>query len=640
MKKTILTLMLGIIVLSSISQPPQAFKYQAIVRNNSGEILQNQPVGIRISIHDVSAGGTLVYQETFSETTNQFGLVNLAIGNGSTTFGIFFNIVWGTDKKYLEIEIDDGGGYVSMGTSELLSVPYAMHATSTTHGDNLGDHTATQNIDLNDHFLSGNGGVSIDESTSDGVVVKLAGSPPNQVMGAGANGFEVQGAEANGLFVGYGLTGVTVNESAFYGVNILHAGIDGVRIVTAGNPSTQQISTEKNGFEVAGAEGFGLFVGHADKDGINIHSSGEDGISVYNSGMDGLNIHNPVDDGLQINNPGNNGIAIHDANNAGVYIDTPAGHGISIGNAGNKGVNIANPAEDGIYVYNAGNDGISINNSNDNGIEINNPVEDGVYIKNGNDDGICIENTVNNGIYVVDAGQIGAFINNSGGAGALIANSGAAGLVVANSGNIGVYVDDASEEGIKVNTLQSSHEWGVYTPDKIYAMNVTSKGNSTYAKNYGNSALEAGDIVCIAGGVEENVLDDLEYPVVYVVKADKGNSQAVFGVVEYKVSICEKQEEAGEGQPPELRKSLRYEEGNVLPGEYMSVIVFGMADVKVDPGDDVYSGESLTSGDGVARKVKIAEIAGITIAENTGILGKALEDSHGKVKIKVFVNCK
>ncbi len=123
-----LTALLFTILLNG--QPPQAFKYQAVVRNNSGEILQNQTVGVRISIHDATAGGTIVYQETFSETTNDYGLVNLEIGNGTPTIGTFAGIDWGSNSKFLETQIDPNGGvaYVPIGTSELLAVPYALYA--------------------------------------------------------------------------------------------------------------------------------------------------------------------------------------------------------------------------------------------------------------------------------------------------------------------------------------------------------------------------------------------------------------------------------------------------------------------------------------------------------------------------------
>ena len=85
MKKFILTASILILILAIYAQPPQAFKYQAVVRDNTGEIISNQAVGIQISIRNAIPNGYIVYQETFSVTTNEFGLVNLNIGSGFPT---------------------------------------------------------------------------------------------------------------------------------------------------------------------------------------------------------------------------------------------------------------------------------------------------------------------------------------------------------------------------------------------------------------------------------------------------------------------------------------------------------------------------------------------------------------------------
>ncbi|MBN1339102.1 MAG: hypothetical protein JXA03_07255 [Bacteroidales bacterium] len=113
-----------------IAQTPQSFKYQSVLRDNTGELLQNQLVGIRISIHTGTSGGTVVYRETFSNTTNQFGLLSLEIGTGTPVTGTFPGINWHNGSKFIEIEIDDAGGtnYISIGTTQLLSVPYALYA--------------------------------------------------------------------------------------------------------------------------------------------------------------------------------------------------------------------------------------------------------------------------------------------------------------------------------------------------------------------------------------------------------------------------------------------------------------------------------------------------------------------------------
>ncbi|MCD4695332.1 MAG: hypothetical protein K8S16_03740 [Bacteroidales bacterium] len=130
MKKTILlSAILMCITILIYAQPPQAFKYQAVVRDAAGEIISNQAVGIQISIRDAIPNGTIVYQETFSETTNQFGLISLNIGLGTPVgYYNFESIDWSTDSKFIEIEIDIGSGYIAMGTSELFSVPYALYS--------------------------------------------------------------------------------------------------------------------------------------------------------------------------------------------------------------------------------------------------------------------------------------------------------------------------------------------------------------------------------------------------------------------------------------------------------------------------------------------------------------------------------
>lgn len=115
---------------SAFSQAPQAFTYQAVVRNNSGDILANQLVALRISILNTSNSGPVVYQERHTPTSNALGLIDLNIGQGSVLSGSFSSINWGVDSKYIQIELDPAGGtnYSIMGTTQLLSVPYAMYA--------------------------------------------------------------------------------------------------------------------------------------------------------------------------------------------------------------------------------------------------------------------------------------------------------------------------------------------------------------------------------------------------------------------------------------------------------------------------------------------------------------------------------
>lgn len=114
------------------TQAPQFFKYQSIARNSTGLIIPNANVGLRITIHDLNATGIIVYQETHAISTNEFGLFSLSIGGGTPLVGTLSAVDWANGAKYLEIEGDLSGGtsYLPFGTSELLSVPYAIYANT------------------------------------------------------------------------------------------------------------------------------------------------------------------------------------------------------------------------------------------------------------------------------------------------------------------------------------------------------------------------------------------------------------------------------------------------------------------------------------------------------------------------------
>jgi hypothetical protein len=132
MKKITLFASMLFIAITLMAQTPQAFKYQAVARDASGNGLANQNVSFRISILQGNASGISVYSETHAVVTNEYGLVNLEIGNGSPVGGDFSLINWANDSYFIKVEMDETGesNYQFMGTSQLLSVPFAMHAGS------------------------------------------------------------------------------------------------------------------------------------------------------------------------------------------------------------------------------------------------------------------------------------------------------------------------------------------------------------------------------------------------------------------------------------------------------------------------------------------------------------------------------
>jgi trimeric autotransporter adhesin len=131
MKKTFLTFITSVALSASLwAQAPQAFNYQGVARDISGTALATKNISVKASILDGTATGTVVYTETHTIATNQFGLFTLSIGTGTVSSGTFANTNWASGNKYLKIEIDPNGGssYTMAGTTQLLSVPYAMYA--------------------------------------------------------------------------------------------------------------------------------------------------------------------------------------------------------------------------------------------------------------------------------------------------------------------------------------------------------------------------------------------------------------------------------------------------------------------------------------------------------------------------------
>jgi uncharacterized protein (TIGR02145 family) len=129
--KKLYTLLALIATTAIFAQAPQGFNYQATVRNSSGVLLLNQIVLVKFNVFQNSATGTLVYSENQTANTDDLGHIALVVGQGIATTGTFSNINWGSGSYYLGIELNTGsGGYVAMGTTQLLSVPYALYSNS------------------------------------------------------------------------------------------------------------------------------------------------------------------------------------------------------------------------------------------------------------------------------------------------------------------------------------------------------------------------------------------------------------------------------------------------------------------------------------------------------------------------------
>ena len=150
--KNVLLCLIALLIfnISSLAQAPEKFKYQAIITDNKDHPVRNKTIGLEISILQSNLNGIIVYQETFTTRTSNDGLVNLEIGTGMITSGVFSDINWGMGPYYLGIAVDmnGSGNYISMGASQLLSVPYALYAKQAQAVDGDNDTDPTNEIEL------------------------------------------------------------------------------------------------------------------------------------------------------------------------------------------------------------------------------------------------------------------------------------------------------------------------------------------------------------------------------------------------------------------------------------------------------------------------------------------------------------
>jgi hypothetical protein len=133
MKKILLALFL-LISFAVYAQVPSQINYQGIARNSVGNVLPNKKITVRLSVHDQTTTGTVVYSETRNIITSGLGLFTIAIGgSGATsTTGSFAGISWNSGAKFLQVEIDPDGAsnFLNLGTSPLLAVPYSLYAAN------------------------------------------------------------------------------------------------------------------------------------------------------------------------------------------------------------------------------------------------------------------------------------------------------------------------------------------------------------------------------------------------------------------------------------------------------------------------------------------------------------------------------
>jgi hypothetical protein len=169
-----------------LAQTPAAFKYQTVCRDASGVILANQMLGFRLSLLQGSPNGPTVFSETHSTASNDFGVVNLNVGQGNSVQGTIQNLDWINNSYFLKVEFDPSGqsNYLFMGSSQIMAVPYALNAKHAKQAErSLNDQDTSSSNEIQTLSIVGNqlqisGGNSV---TFTGVV-DLDPDPTNELQ--------------------------------------------------------------------------------------------------------------------------------------------------------------------------------------------------------------------------------------------------------------------------------------------------------------------------------------------------------------------------------------------------------------------------------------------------------------------------
>ena len=202
MKKTNLLLVfcLVFITFGQTQTPPNAFNYSAVARNAAGQPIATTTIGIQISILKTSVLGTSVYSENHFVITDAFGLFNLIVGGGAAQSGSMATIDWGIDNYYLKVGMDAVGGtnFLTMGTTQLLSVPYALYAKNAGSVGNGSGITITSVSAAGDTLYLSNGQTFVSGGNGGGTGnLVLPTVTTNSVSGITSNSATFSGAISN-----------------------------------------------------------------------------------------------------------------------------------------------------------------------------------------------------------------------------------------------------------------------------------------------------------------------------------------------------------------------------------------------------------------------------------------------------------
>jgi hypothetical protein len=592
---TLIVLMIGGNQAAGVSAGNSAFTYEGYLAEDG-----NPADGIydfQFTLYGASNGG--------NQIGNVITLEDIAVDNGLFSVSLDFGAgAFTGEPRWLEVGARPGnstGQYTPhLPLHALGSAPWSEFpgAGRSAH-DHLGQTwTGSDPLVINGTYE--NAPLILSNDSGYGLQVISAGTNGIRVNSAGTNGFRVNSAGATGLRVGNaGVHGVAVDYAGAYGLLVSDAGENGLLVENAGFHGVEVQTTGEDGLLVRSAGTNGLLVENAGLHGVEVQTTGTDGFWVGSAGGEGLYVGSAGDNGVYVVNAGNTGVVV-DSAAQGLTVGSAGFHGVEVVSAGNVGFLVGSAGDHGLYVIDAGVHGVAVDSAGNIGFQVG----------SAGDYGFQVESAGNNGVNVVNAGNNGVAVDYAG-------NNG---LRVSNAGNNGVQIDSA---GGYAGWFGGS----IYARDGCVGCTIT-----MFGINSGDVPLQPGDIVSIQGLLPSNFAEAAT--LMQVKAASRG--ETVIGVVQGRAEVSR----GTDSQQGNSQDRLVPRQGMVDPGDYVTIIIYGPAQVKASAlSGPISAGTRLTLGDdGGVRTLITTEVNGVQIAESASTIGIALEEPGDNELIWVLVS--
>jgi uncharacterized protein (TIGR02145 family) len=245
-KQSILMLSFLFSVGFAFSQVPELMSYQSVIRRTNNDLVVNQNVRVKISILQGSITGSAVYSEQHQTTTNSNGLVAISIGAGTSPTGSFSAINWQNGPYFVKMEADPTGGtnYTVSGTSQLLSVPYALNSKKADNGiDRVSLNGDSLYLSNGQVFVKTNSG-SLQNGSNSGEMLYWNGTSWLTIS-AGANGQKLTFCNGKPIWTANGECPPTLS-SAQYPLGTVHCGGTATAVFEITNPLTGKVWMDRN----------------------------------------------------------------------------------------------------------------------------------------------------------------------------------------------------------------------------------------------------------------------------------------------------------------------------------------------------------------------------------------------------------